>query len=216
IFQNDNSGFTGPITVEQGILRISNAKALGDSSNGTTVLTNAQLQVADNTGTIVEPLTLNGPGITNDGPLLNLAAPTTSPGPIALARDASRGASAGSLNINAPIGDTGSGHGVSKEGPGQVIFSKADSYRGLTTVNNGILTIRDPLALGTSGTAANGTLVNSTASTAGTLQIEDPTGVGFTVVNEFLTLNGPGVDIGTPTAPNRIGALDNLNGNNTS
>ena len=55
--------------------------------------------------------------------------------------------------------------------------------------------------------------MNNTLIGTGTLQLDDPTGVGFTVQNVPLTLNGPGF---TPeTAYSGIGALDNFDGNNT-
>jgi autotransporter-associated beta strand protein len=217
VFQNDNSTFTGPITVDQGILQITNANALGTTSAGATVHTNAQLQVNGVTGTILEPLFLNGPGVKNDGAILNVAGNNTWAGTVELDADSTFGSNAGSLNFTNTISDLGAGHSLTKEGVGQFIFSHANTYRGLTTINNGVLTIRDPKALGAGGTAQNGTLVNATFSAAGalleagTLQLEDPTGVGFTVQNELLTLNGPGATV-NGTA---IGALDNLNGNNS-
>jgi autotransporter-associated beta strand protein len=213
ILRNDNSAFTGPITVDQGILQITNAKALGDTSNGTIVAQNAQLQVNNVTGNIAENLILNGPGVKNDGALLNVAGSNTWTGTIEMDSDTTFGASAGSLTLKNTISDLGAGHNFTKEGLGQIVLAHANTYRGVTTINNGILTIRDPLALGSAdGTAATGTTVNSAKTKTGTLQIEDPTGVGFTVVNELLTLNGPGF---TPSGGLPIGALDNLNGNNT-
>src|SRR5262249_8762216 len=57
------------------------------------------------------------------------------------------------------------------------------------------------------GTVLSGTVVNSTLTEQGQLQLLDPTGVGFTVLDEVLTLNGAYKD-GT-------GALLNVQGNNT-
>src|SRR5262249_53192224 len=78
----------------------------------------------------------------------------------------------------------------------------------LTTINDGILTIQTPLGL---GTAAGGTLVNKTLTKTGTLQLDDPNtatdGGGFTILDEQVTLNGPGVG--------SLGALANVRGNNT-
>ena len=69
----DNSAYTGQITVSQGILRVTNAKALGDALTGTTIAANAQIQVSSVAGTILEPLLINGNGLTNDGALLAIA-----------------------------------------------------------------------------------------------------------------------------------------------
>src|SRR5205814_1789102 len=102
--------------------------------------------------------------------------------------------------------------------------------RGLTTINSGILAINDPLSLGpAAATIPTGTVVNSSLTGSGTLELQfttlavgDPNGilkspalpfnaitnpyVGFTVLKERLTLNGPGF--------NGLGALYNATGNN--
>lgn len=71
-----------------------------------------------------------------------------------------------------------------KVGDGTIVFPNANTYQGLTQVDNGILNIRNDGSLGAAGTAANGTIVNS----GGTLQTEG----GFTETNETLTLFGMG------------------------
>ena len=212
----DNHNYTGPIAVATGggILKITNASALGDTTGGTTIGTNSQLQVAPVSGSIMvnEGLVLNGPGVASDGALLNTAGNNTWAGNIALNSDTTIGASAGSLNITGRISDSGAGFNLTKEGSSQIIFSHAggNTYRGATTITNGILTIEDPLSLGTAdGTAVTGAIVNKNSATGktGGLQLLDPTGVGFTVFNKQLTLNGAG--------PAGLGALANANGNNT-
>src|SRR5262249_28659895 len=101
ILTNDNSGFTGSITVVQGALNIQNAKALGDGSSPTTVLSTVgktgQLQVQNVTGPINEVLRLNGPGPSNDGALLNVSGNNTWAGAIELDSDSTLGSNAGSL-----------------------------------------------------------------------------------------------------------------------
>jgi autotransporter-associated beta strand protein len=213
VLSNNNSGFTnGPIAVAQGILQITNAKALGNGVQPTTVDTGAQLQLNNVAGPIAENLILNGPGAKNDGALLNVDGANVWSGTISLDSDSSIGASTGALpgssvlNITGTIGDL-TGHSLTKQGAGQVIFSSANTYRGTTTINNGILTIRNASALGDITSSQVTTLVNSTLTGSGTLQIEDPTGAGFVVKPYPLTLNGAGF--------NGIGALDSLNGNNT-
>lgn len=212
ILNNDNSGFTGPISIEAGILRMSDANALGSTSTPTAVLTNAQLQLENVAGPILENLILNGPGVSNDGALLNLAGNSTWAGEIRLDSNASIGvfgnaSVATSLNVTGQVTDLGSGHNLTKQGAGRLIFSRDNTYRGLTTINNGILTIRHPQALGAQGSLASGTVVNSSVTGSATLQLEAITGPGFTVVDERLTLNGPGFG--------GQGALHNLAGNNS-
>ncbi len=211
VLSADNSGYTGQIDITGNSMLIvsGNNKALGDGSSPTTVETGSQLQVQNVTGAIGESLLLNGLGVSNTGALLNLSGSNTWSGPIELDSDAAVGSTSGTLTITGTISDNGSGHNLSKQGPGTVVFASANTYRGTTTVNGGILQIQNAQALGTAdGTATTGTTVNQVnPGTPSTLQLFDPTGVGFTVANERLVLNGSGVG--------GIGALDNNKGNNT-
>src|SRR5207302_9836132 len=120
-------------------------------------------------------------------------------GPVILDSNATFGAVNGAvLRINGSISDTGAGHDATKEGQGEVQFNAPDTYRGLTTINDGILTVGNATALGTAGTAATGTIVNETLTKAGQLRIGDTTGSGFTVLNELLTINGDALVGGQP------------------
>ena len=59
---------------------------------------------------------------------------------------------------------------------------------GLTTVDNGILTIQNALGLGyADGNPSSGVLVNSTLQASGTLQVADPAGLGFVIQGRPLT-----------------------------
>jgi autotransporter-associated beta strand protein len=213
---NDNSDLAGPIMIDNnaGIVAITDAHALGDGI--TTVGTNAQLQVENVATPIATGLILNGPGVANKGALLNVSGSNSWAGDIVLDSNATLGASAGSsLNITGQISDLGTGFGVTKEGPGSIIFSHmgGNTYRGLTTINDGILTIEDRRSLGSAIGQADETVVNynTTSGKAGTLQVYDPNSAtdsgGFPVTSEQLVLNGPGFG--------GIGALDNLGGDNT-
>ena len=100
------------------------------------------------------------------------------------------------LNITGIISDTGTGHNLTKEGQGEVRLNSptGNTYRGLTTINDGILTVGTPTALGTAancgaGTPANGTVVNQTLTDVGQLRIVPLNGTGMTIRDEFLTLN---------------------------
>jgi autotransporter-associated beta strand protein len=161
-FTADNSGFTGTIRLNNnsGALVVTNPNSLGDLSSPTIVGFGSSLRVSGG-GTYNEPLILNGLGVANDGALLNLGGTNTWAGAITLDSTTALGAAAGVLNVSGAISDTGAGFGLFKEGPAEVQLSAANTYRGLTTVDNGILTVRNPLALGASGSASNGTVVNS-------------------------------------------------------
>ena len=219
----NNSGFTGVIKVNNtsGILVVANKNALGTTTAPTTIGTGSTLEVASGVGTINEPLTLNGLGVINEGALINLAGTNKWAGDITLDSNAAIGASAGVLNITGAIDDNGSGWNLVKEGFGEVQLNSptGNTYRGKTIVNNGILTAGSATALGDpakggAGTPANGTYVNETLTKAGQLRLADPAGKGFTIVDEYLELNGDAVIPGvTPANPN-IGALTNTRGDN--
>src|SRR5262249_17651857 len=208
ILSNDNSGFTGPIVISAGILEITNAKALGDTSHDTTVQTNAQLQVSDVSSAIKENLRVNGSGIAADGAILNVSGNNTWSGNVVMDSDTTFGASdSTSLDITGQISDSGAGHNLTKEGKGEIIFAIANTYRGNTTINDGILDIQNGNALGNGRSDQFTTTVNKSLTETGMLQLEDPSGAGFRVGNEFLVLNGSGVGF--------LGSLYNLNGDNT-
>lgn len=216
ILSADNSGFTGPISVDtnSGILEITNANALGSSASGTVVGTNSQLLIGNVVGTIKENLTLNGFGPDGTGALNNLSGNNTLGGNITLASPSSIGSDSGSLlTITGVIGQYNT-QTLTKVGQGSLALVGANNYSGGTVIENGILKDENVNALGfTDGTAATGVLVeyNYLTNDTGTLQLIDPNyktdGGGFTIQNVLLTLNGPG--------DSRNGAIDNVQGNNT-
>jgi autotransporter-associated beta strand protein len=121
------------------------------------------------------------------------------------------------LTIAGPLSDLGSGHNLVKEGKGIVDLTNANTYRGSTTIQDGVLRIENAQALGTgpAGVAddstAGATISTQNTSTGefGTLQILGPvSGNGITVVNKLLILAaGAGF--------NGYGSVDNLQGFNT-
>jgi autotransporter-associated beta strand protein len=214
ILTGDNSGFTGQFAIDvgAGTVTMTSATALGRAGGSAVVGQNSSLQVRNVTGVINESLTLNGPGINNAGALLNVAGTNTWAGNITLGSDSTLGATADKLTITGQISDSGGGHNLTKEGPGEVFLeplnvTAGNTYRGNTTVNGGTLTIGHPFALGVGGFR---TTVTSTLTESGTLAINyvsnpqlliaaqylntnaSGTVVGFKVPNELLTLNGVG------------------------
>ncbi len=98
-------------------------------------------------------------------------------------------------------GDIQGGQGLIKSGAGTLALGGASSYAGITTVNEGYLTIAHGSALGSTD---GGTVVNS----GGQLRLNATSG-GITVGNEALTIRGTGI------AGDTGGALRNAAGNNT-
>ncbi|MBX9583214.1 MAG: autotransporter-associated beta strand repeat-containing protein, partial [Gemmataceae bacterium] len=221
---NDNSGFAGFFRLNNnaGQLVITNPNALGTTSARTIVGAGSSVRVlVDAAGaiTVREPITLNGLGFANDGALSTLSGTTNWDAPVVLDSDAALGASAGSvLNVTGVVSDSGAGFALYKEGAGEVRLASptGNTYRRQTIVDDGVLTATHPLSLGAGGTTLSGTIVNYTLTQAGQLRLADlaPTGAdgnptGFTVRDEFLTINGPGRDF-----LENDGALANTVGNN--
>ncbi|MCS7272484.1 MAG: autotransporter-associated beta strand repeat-containing protein, partial [Gemmataceae bacterium] len=193
-----NVSYLAPIDIQSGRLIITNVNALGATTAPTIVNTNAQLQIRNIPNPINEPLIINGFGPSNDGALYNAVGNSVWAGTITLDSNSSIGVAGGTtLNVTGLVTDTGAGRDLTKVGPGQLIFSRTggNTYRGTTTINNGILTIRDPQSLGAgsifgapqSGTPQARTIVNYNPITneAGTLQLEF---VPFTSTNPPPTL----------------------------
>lgn len=94
---------------------------------------------------------------------------------------------------------TGATTSLTKTGGGNLTLGGSNSYTGLTTVNNGTLTITHASALGATG-AGNGTVVSTNTA----LRLSG----NISVTNEPLTLGGTGVGgVG--------GALKSVSGNNS-
>ena len=180
-----------------GIVQVSNTNALGNTA--VTVSTNAQLQLlataATGPFTISNTLVTNGSGSNGNGALWNATGNNSWWGSIQMDSDTTFSASSGTtltLGIeNNPthtaISDNGSGHNLSiggliNQGTGTVILPNANTYRGDTTVNNGILEIENPLSLGAganaldsaqSGSPESETIVNynPNSNIVGTLEL---------------------------------------------
>src|SRR5262249_45401528 len=144
-------------------------------------------------------LTMAGLGADLTGALDNGGGSNTWAGNITLSATGSVGADAfsqltiGTLTGGGAIDDGGKNFGLFKQGGGQVVLTKADSYSGDTTVDAGELNIQNTSALG----SGRGT---THVMAGGTLELQfDPTAPGPNVISgESLELNGDGIfDPGT-------------------
>jgi autotransporter-associated beta strand protein len=192
--------YDGTTLVDAGVVVVANALALGSTVGGTVVTSGAALQLS-NASVTGETLTLNGHGTTpTDGALENVAGNNSWAGPIILASDTTIGVDPKTnLTILGFVSDAtpGANFTFTKENTGTLVLTQADTYGGVTLINNGILVIQDPGALG--GTA-NGTFVANLAA----LEVD----MDGKTIAEPLTLNGQGFGGNT-------GALRALSGNNT-
>jgi autotransporter-associated beta strand protein len=127
---------------------------VADGGIGTLVSPGTQLNVdLDPTGlgltpTVAgEPLTLNGTGLSGAGALLNISGMNTWTGGINLATSSAIGVNGGSFSETGVVSGPASS-ALTKIGPGTLNFSAANTYGGTTFVNQGILDVSNPSALG--------------------------------------------------------------------
>ena len=249
VFTGDNT-FNGVMDVHQGILNIQNSNALGsagsslgDTTNGTVVDTNAQLQLQSNSvlGDLTikttdsahsETLTLNGTGISGTGALLNVSGNNTYNGFIDLGSSSRINANAGStLTIantsgvsSGIINGTSSGFDLAFGGgaASNIIVNGGiqSNVRNVSYDGTGILTL-----------AGNDSYAGTTSVSTGIVRItnnQSLSGTGTTVTSgATLQLSGNisevaagGITIsGTGTTTNgksgANGAIENLSGTNS-
>lgn len=204
-----NGGFLGAVSDQQGAIAITNSKALGTGASTTTVAFGAQLQLAATGLNVIETLDLasTANGI---GGLYNLVGSNVWAGAIGL--DNSIGVSIGgavgtTLNISGQIYDKSPTTVLDKVGKGMVIFSHhgGNTYGGITSIDDGVLRIQDPLSLGRTiagGSNGTGTVVNANASLQqfGTLQL------AFGTLNAFNgLLTDPSKPFNAATNPYVVG-----------
>jgi autotransporter-associated beta strand protein len=190
-------GLNGPVVVSQGTLTIRNATALGTTTAGTTVNNGATLALDGGFVVSQESLTFSGTGA--NAFWENISGNDVWTGPVSLGTDVTVLADAGQLQINGVISG-GVASDLSKRGPGQLVLTAANTYSGGTTVAEGVLTIRNGLAL---GSTVGLTQVIPIGSSQAALELDG----GIQVGQESLRLNGDGI--------NGTGALRSLSGNNS-
>jgi autotransporter-associated beta strand protein len=231
--------FSGGVTVNDGILRVTANNQLGTTGVTTnmTVVTpgsagsghGGTVQLSGNVSYNL-PLTINGGGVNgvsltapgSTGALDNFSGDNTWSGTITLAGTGANGSDPLENQIGAQGGVlrlTGimqNGGGVTatwaKTGDGDVVLggAAANTYTGLTRVFGGRLVIEKDGALGAAG-SMNSSTSNTFQNTgsASTIAFRAPTGSGGLNYNTFEVINTNGT--GAPG----YGQIDNLGGNNT-
>ena len=141
---NASNSFTGPVSVNAGILTLGNDYALGTTNAGTVVSNGATLELWGGVHVGQEALTLNGPGTgtyDGEGALFGTSGTNSWAGPVTIATDSAIGVWSTNSQL-ALLGALGGAGGFTKVGPGSLVLAGPDSsstYAGNTTVNEGLL-----------------------------------------------------------------------------
>lgn len=139
-----SNSFSGPVTVDQGKLKVYDSYALGNTDTPATVNNGATLHISGNLAMGLKPLILNGPGWTGDsfrGALAASDGVSSWAGPITNASDSAIYVyQTRTLDLSGPISGPGE---LTKTGGGTNIFSgsTANTYAGTTRVNAGTLVL---------------------------------------------------------------------------
>jgi autotransporter-associated beta strand protein len=151
-----SNSYSGPTLINTGTLAVGNDNALGATGPGNDTTVNSGGTLLLEFGlSVPEDITATGNGALANGAIFNPTNDNTLTGAITLIGDVTINVpnSANTLTISGSIGDNGSPTDPIKRGQGTLVFSNANSYRGKTTVSDGILRILDSGSLGATGGA---------------------------------------------------------------
>ncbi|MEK0450785.1 MAG: hypothetical protein RL088_3053 [Verrucomicrobiota bacterium] len=214
------NAYAGLTTINQGVVNIQNATALGSAVAGTTVATGAALEFQGGINS-AEPLTLNGTGVGSGGALRNISGSNTISAAVAVAGGVRINSDAGLLTIDVASGNAIAGAAVNltfggagnivvadpiatttgtitKDGTGTLTLSAANTFTGAATVSQGTLEVSGGSALPNAGVVTIADVAGATLKIAGSETIAAVTGGGTTGGNitidaaQTLTLSAGG------------------------
>ncbi|OQB80125.1 MAG: tRNA nuclease WapA precursor [Planctomycetes bacterium ADurb.Bin126] len=195
--------YSGVTTVSAGTLGIQHANALGDTASGTTVSDGAALEIQGGITTAAEPLTINGSGTSGEGALRNVSGDNTYSGTVTLGSAARINSDSGTLTLSSGTAISGS-YSLTFGGAGDVAVSSVIATASLTKDGPGVLTLS-----GANTYAGNTTISAGTLKLGASGVIPDGSGCGDVTVNGTLDLNGYSETINGLSGS---GTVDNLSG----
>lgn len=177
---NQADSFTGSFTINAGstIVEMENGSAFGKAANPVIVGNDSEIQVSGGI-TANYNAQLTGSGTQSDGstsPLMSTAGNNVWNGSITFETSVDANMyfnvqPASTFTVNGVIYDTGTAGNLYKWGQGTLDLDNANQYHGETDVEDGVLAIEDPLALGPSDTQQVYTHTSNVTGT-GTLEID--------------------------------------------
>ncbi|MCE9609011.1 MAG: autotransporter-associated beta strand repeat-containing protein [Chthoniobacter sp.] len=182
----NNSTWTGVATVAAGVLKVSNAGALGTTAGNTVVSNSVGSAVQINGVSTAEPFNITGSGINSGGALENFSGTNALSGAITLGGAATIGSTSGTLTLSGGI-----------SGAQALTFSGADSIAVTTTAIGAVSSITKIGSGTTTLSAASTGFVLPFAVNAGTFKLDSAGKLGnasTTTVNPgaILTLDNTG------------------------
>lgn len=220
-----NSGFSGRTLVNQGMLKVGSATALGNTTGGTKVQGGATLALYNGIGIGSEALEINGSGDAGLGALRNLSGSNSWAGAVTLSSNSRINSDSGTLTLsgtvsggsnvlfvggsgNTLISNSINGDGTTqdgtvtslfKDGGGTLSLSGSNSYTGDTRINAGNLTVASGGSLGNGSDvfiSSSGSLtVNTNTSVASFREWGNGNG-GTIAVGSGATLTMTGANLG--------------------
>ena len=205
--------YTGTTTVAEGVLKITNANALGSTAEGTTVQTGGALEVYNSSqySTLTmaaEPLTLNGQGVDGNGALRQTSYNTVWTGPVTLGENAAIGvdSSLQYMTISGAVGDAGLARGFTKVGAGYLMLAGSATYTGPTIISQGTVRVIPSTSMSSGNLVFNGGLLQTTGTYTFSRALgSSPGQVQWTGSGGFGSRDGPlTVNIGGHTIPDTL------------